>query len=92
MKVVATIKRIKPIQTVGANNFKLQEIHVTTEEQYSQTLAIQFVQDSTKLLDNFKEGDKVSIDINLRGREVIKEGQEPAVFNSINGWRIEKAV
>ncbi|HRZ33230.1 MAG TPA: DUF3127 domain-containing protein [Flavobacterium sp.] len=92
MKVTAVIKRIKPVQILGTNNFKLQEIHVTTEEQYSQTLAIQFVQDSTKLLDNFKEGDKVTIDINLRGKEVIKEGQEPAVFNSINGWRIEKAV
>jgi len=90
MRITAVIKRIKPVELVGTNNFKVQEIHVATEEQYSQTLAIQFVQDKTELLNNFKEGDKVNIEINLRGREVLKEGQEPAVYNSINGWKIEK--
>ena len=91
MKITATIKRIKPVQTVGTNNFKVQEIHVATEEEYTQILAIQFTQDKIALLANFKEGDKVSIDVKLRGREVIKDGQEPQVYNSINGWKIEKA-
>lgn len=91
MKITVTIKRIKPLQTIGANNFKLQELHVTTEEQYSQTLAVQFTHDSTDLLTNFKEGDKVTLDINLRGREFTKEDGTVTVFNSINAWRIEKA-
>ena len=92
MKITATIKRIKPVQKVGTNDFKFQEIHVTTEEQYSQTLAVQFTQDKTELLANFKEGDKVTIDINLRGREFTKEDGDVTVFNTINGWKIEKAV
>ena len=92
MKITVTIKRIKPVQTVGTNNFKVQKIHVVTEEQYSQTLEIQFVQDKTSLLDNFKEGDKVTIDVNLKGREATKADGEIAVFNTIDGWKIEKAV
>ena len=92
MKITAKILRILPVQTVGANNFKVQKVHVATEEQYSQTLEIQFSQEKTELLTNFTTGDKVNIDINLRGREVIKADQEPVVYNSINGWKIEKVV
>mgnify|MGYP006191809445 CR=1 FL=1 len=90
MQVVATIKRILDTNQVS-ESFKLRDVHVETVEQYAQTLSIQFVQDKTPLLDNFKVGDKVKIEINLRGKEVVKDGK-PLVFNTIQGWKIEKAV
>ena len=90
MQVVAKIKRILDTNNVS-ENFKMREIHVETEEQYSQTLCIQFVQDKTSLLDNFKPGEKVKIEVNLRGKEVMKENK-PIVFNTIQGWKIERAV
>ena len=90
MQIKLKIVRIKATQEVGTTNFKVRELHGDTEEQYPQRLAIQFTQEKTSLLDNFAPGDVVKIDINLRGREVVKEGQEPIVYNSITGWKIEK--
>lgn len=90
MQVVAKIKRILDTNVVS-ENFKMRDIHVQTEEQFSQTLSIQFVQDRTSLLDNFKPGDKVKIEVNLRGKEVTKD-DKTIVFNTIQGWKIERAV
>lgn len=82
------IKRIEATKTVGANNdFKIRDLIVTTEEQHSQTLCIQFIQDRTALLDKFQVGQRVKIDINLRGKETTKDGKT-TVFNTIQGWRI----
>jgi len=89
MEVSGIVKRISDTQNISAK-FKKREIVVTTEEQYPQHLAIEFVQDKTDLLDNFSEGEKVTIGINLRGREWTSPQGEVKYFNSIQGWRIEK--
>lgn len=90
MQVVATIKRVLDTKQVS-ENFKDREIHVTTEEQFSQTLSIHFNQDRCSLLDNYKPGDKVKIEINLKGKEVVKD-DKTLVYNTLVGWKIEKAV
>lgn len=90
MEITVKILRIKDTQEVGQNNFKVRNVHVDTEEQHTQRLEIQFQQEKTAELDNFKPGDKAKIKLNLRGREVNKEGKEPAVYNTIVGWKIEK--
>ena len=90
MEVVAKIVRIKDTQVVGEKQFKFRNVHVTTEEQYPQTLEVQFVQDKTAELNNYKAGDKVRISVNLKGKEVTKENGDIAVYNTIGGWKIEK--
>ena len=90
MEVVAKIVRIKDVQVVGEKQFKFRNVHVITEEQYSQTLEVQFTQDKTSELDNYKTGDKVRISVNLKGKEVTKENGDIAVYNTIGGWKIEK--
>ena len=90
MEVVAKIVRIKDTQEVGQKNFKIRNVHVITEEQYPQTLEVQFVQDKTAELNNYKAGDKVRISVNLKGKEVTKENGDIAVYNTIGGWKIEK--
>ncbi len=90
MEVVAKIVRIKDVQVVGEKQFKFRNVHVITEEQYSQTLEVQFTQDKTAELDNYKTGDKVRISVNLKGKEVTKENGDIAVYNTIGGWKIEK--
>lgn len=90
MEVSGIVKRISDTQQISAN-FRKREIVVTTEEQYPQHLSIEFVQDKTDLLDSYKEGEKVTIGINLRGREWTSPQGEVKYFNSIQGWRIEKA-
>ena len=63
---------------------------VTTQEQYPQTIPVEFVQDKTDLLNNFKLGQNVKVNINLRGREWENpQTKEVKYFNTIQGWRIE---
>ena len=89
MEVQGRIKMIGETQTFGNNGFRKREIVVTTEEQYPQHIMVEFVQDKTDLLNNYKVGQQVKISINLRGREWVNPQGETKYFNSIQGWRIE---
>lgn len=90
MQLSVTIVRILETKEIGEKQFKVRELHVDTDEQYTQRLAVQFTQDKTALLDNFKPGEKVKIDINLKGKEANNIDGEPVVYNTIQGWRIDK--
>jgi hypothetical protein len=90
MEIEGRIKLIEETKTYGSNGFRKRELVITTEEQYPQHLLIEFVQDKTNLLDNFKEGQTVKVSINLRGREWTNPQGETKFFNSIQGWRVEQ--
>jgi hypothetical protein len=92
MDITVKIKRVEATKTVGANqDFKIRDLIVITDEQYPQTLCIQFIQGKCEELDNFQPEQKVKIDINLRGKETVKDGKT-SVFNTIQGWRIVTVV
>lgn len=88
MEVSGTIKKIGETQEI-TNTFRKRELVVTTEEQYPQHLLLEFVQDKTELLNKYQVGDKVTVSINLRGREWQSPQGEIKYFNTIQGWRIE---
>ena len=90
MEVTGKIKLIDQTKEYGSNGFKKREVVITTEEQYPQSLLIEFVQEKCDLLNNFEVGQSVKININLRGREWVNPQGETKYFNSIQGWRIEK--
>ena len=90
MEVSGKIKVLGDIKTFGDNGFRKREIVITTQEQYPQHLLIEFIQDRCELLDSFKVGENVKININLRGREWENSEGDVKYFNSIHGWRIEK--
>jgi len=90
MEVAGKIKVLGETQTFGNNGFRKREVVVTTDEQYPQMLMVEFIQDKCDLLNSFKIGDDVKININLRGREWINPEGVAKYFNSIQGWRIEK--
>ncbi|MAD96410.1 MAG: hypothetical protein CMB99_03690 [Flavobacteriaceae bacterium] len=89
MEVIGKIKMIGEVQTFGSNGFRKREMVLTTDEQYPQMLAIEFIQDKTDLLNSYQVGQDVKVSINLRGREWINPQGEAKYFNSIQGWRIE---
>ena len=91
MEVIGKIKKIDETKTFGSNGFRKREVVVTTSEQYPQMILIEFVQDKCDLLNNFNIDDDVKISINLRGREWINPKGEAVYFNSVQGWRIERA-
>jgi len=91
MEVQGRIKMVGETQSFGSNGFRKREVVVTTEEQYPQHIMVEFVQDKCDLLNSYKEGQQVKININLRGREWVNPQGETKYFNSIQGWRIEAA-
>ena len=90
MELEGKVKMIDETKTYGSNGFRKRELVITTEEQYPQHILIEFVQDKTDLLNQYKEGDAVKVSINVRGREWVNPQGETKYFNSIQGWRIEK--
>lgn len=89
MEVQGSIKVIGEVQEISAT-FKKRELVVSTDEQYPQTLSIEFIQDKTDLLNKFEIGQNVKVGINPRGREWENpQTKEIKYFNSIQGWRIE---
>ncbi|MEO6175189.1 MAG: DUF3127 domain-containing protein [Flavobacterium circumlabens] len=90
MEVTGKVKVVNPEQQVSAS-FKKRELVVTTDEQYPQHILIEFTQDKCDLLSSYKQGEAVKVSINLRGREWVNPQGETRYFNSIQGWRIERA-
>jgi len=88
MEVIGALKMIGETQDVGSSGFQKRDFVVTTDEQYPQHILMQFAQDKCNLLANYKVGDKVKVDINLRGREWVNPKGETVYFNTIQAWRI----
>ena len=89
MNLEGVIKKIFEEQVITAS-FKKREFVITTQEQYPQDILIELTQDKTGLLNQFKEGNLVSVDINIRGREWINPEGEAKYFNTLQAWKIWK--
>ena len=89
MEVSGKVKVVGAEQQVSPT-FKKRELVVTTDEQYPQSIMIEFVQDKSDLLNTIAVGENVKVSINLGGREWVNPQGETKYFNSIKGWRIEK--
>jgi len=88
-EVTGKIKVIGSEQQVSAS-FKKRELVVTTNTQYPQHIPIEFKQDKTALLDNYKVGQEVKVSTNITGREWVNPSGETKYFLGLEGWRIEK--
>lgn len=89
MEIQGRIKQIFPSQIIGQNGFEKRDLVITTEEQYPQTIIIQFTQQRCDLLDSLQVGQRVKVYINIRGREWTSPQGEIKYFNTIEAWKIE---
>ena len=89
MEIQGRIKQIFPSQVIGQNGFEKRDLVIVTEEQYPQTIIIQFTQQRCDLLDSLQLGQNVKVYINIRGREWTNPQGEIKYFNTIEGWKIE---
>ena len=89
MEIQGRIKQIFPSQMIGQNGFEKRDLVIVTEEQYPQTIIIQFTQQRCDLLNNLQVGQNVKVYINIRGREWTNQQGEIKYFNTIEGWKIE---
>ena len=89
MELEGKIKLINEEQTFGASGFRKRELVIVTPDQYPQMILIEFVQEKCDLLNNFKVGQDIKVQININGREWINPEGVAKYFNAIQGWRIE---
>ncbi|HVU25718.1 MAG TPA: DUF3127 domain-containing protein [Opitutus sp.] len=79
-----TIKKIFDEQTF-ASGFNKREFVLTTEaDRFPQDIKFETVKDRTSLLAPLKEGDKIKVFFDIRGRE-WKENY----YVNLNAWKIE---
>lgn len=89
MELNGTIKLIRDTQSFGANNFRKRElVLVTNQEKYPQEILVEFTQDRCDVLDNYTEGQEVTIAYNIKGRMWLSPQGEEKYFVSIEGWKI----
>lgn len=88
--VKGTIKQIGQESTYGKTRKK--SLILVTDENYKQTLEIEFLNDRINLLQGYDQGEKVEIAINIRGREWTSPKGELKYFTSLSGWKIDRTV
>lgn len=88
MEVQGKIERLEAEQVIS-DKFKKREFVVTTDEQYPQSIALEFVNDKCNLLNSYALGDDVKVFINLRGRNWTNPEGIVKTFNTLQAWRIE---
>ena len=88
MKVTGEIYKINDTQVVS-EKFSKRELIVKTEAStpYPQFIKLECTQDKCSLLDSFKVGQNVDVDINLRGRLWNGDKGEQC-FVTLQAWRI----
>ena len=85
-QIQGVVKNINETKVIS-EKFKVQIVVIETEDQYPQTLAIQFVNDKIKIVDKLNIGDKADFNININGREYTnKSTGEVGHFISLNCW------
>lgn len=89
MEIQGRIKQIFPSQMLGQNGFEKRDLVIVTEENYPQTIIIQFTQQRCDLLNNLQVGQRVKVYVNIRGREWTNQQGEIKYFNTIECWKIE---
>ena len=89
MEIQGRIKQVFATETVGQNGFEKRDLVIVTQENYPQTIIIQFTQQRCDLLNNLQVGQNVKVYINIRGREWTNPQGETKYFNTIEGWKIE---
>lgn len=85
MELIGKIIKIGQTEKKGAKEFKVRQIVIKTEDQYPESIPVQFVQEKCFFLDNYNDGDLVKIGINIKGVE-----WQGRYFANIQGWKIEK--
>ena len=92
MQLKGRIELIREVQQI-TETFSKREFVLTIDENsdYPQSILVELVNDKTRLLDQYKVGDVVTCEINLRGRKWVNPKGEAKYFNTIQAWKVFQA-
>ena len=85
-EVEGKLHRIFPTEQKSASFSAREFVLEIPDGNYPQLVKFQAVQERCGLLDNFREGDRVKVSFDLRGRE-----WNGKYLTNLNAWRIEGA-
>ena len=81
--ISGSVHLIQEAQTFASGFTKREFVLKVEDGKYEQFINLEFVQDNVSKLDGLNEGDFVTIDFNIRGREY-----NGRYFNNLVCWRI----
>lgn len=85
-KAEGRVHKIFPTEQKTAT-FSAREFVIEVQEgQYPQMVKFQLTQDKCAIMDDYNEGDQVTVDFDLRGRE-----WNDKYFTNLNAWRVGAA-
>ncbi len=77
---------VKDFGTIEVSDkFKKREFVISTGGDYPQEVKFQLVQDKTDYLDNYKQGEALTVHFNIRGNQ-----WKDNWFVNLDAWRLEK--
>jgi hypothetical protein len=84
LTVKGVIKLINPIKAIS-DKFSVREFVITVPDgKYPQEIMFQTVNDKTKLIEPYGEGQEVEVSFNLRGREYNGKW-----YNTLDAWKVQ---
>jgi hypothetical protein len=90
----ATGKLVEIFKTVQiTDKFQKREfvLEYAPNPKYPELVKFEIVQDKCALLDDFKVGDAVEVDFDLRGRKWTDKQGEVRYFTTVQAWRVSSA-
>jgi hypothetical protein len=89
LKIKGTVYKVSQ-EEVKSEKFKKRDVILEViEGTYKQYLTVQFSNAKCDLLNNVRQGDMISISINLKGRLWTGPDGIEKSFNTFEGWQIE---
>lgn len=85
-EVEGKLHRIFPTEQKSASFSAREFVLEIPDGNYPQLVKFQAVQERCALLDNYREGDRIKVSFDLRGRE-----WNGKYLTNLNAWRIDKA-
>lgn len=90
INIKGTVYRIMERQQVSEKFAKREFVVEVADGKYPQFIPVEATGDRIQLLDGINVGDEVSVDLNIRGRELKKSPSESKFFVSLDMWKVER--
>ena len=90
MQVHGEIKTIRNTELVSEKFAKREFVLIIDQNTpYPQTIQLELQQDKCDIIDAYNEGQQVSVDFAIRGREWTDNTGNVKVFNTLVAWKIQ---
>ena len=85
IKIQGTVVRVKDVETFGSGFTKQTIVISDTSDKCEQQFAVERMKDNIEKVASVKEGDELSVEANLQGREWTGNDKW---FVSLAGWKV----